>query len=249
MRSILGLNRKELLALQPSDITWIFSAAELLYLIKTLGAFWSYDYEAAAKGIFGLHAELKSGLHSDGFIISRIFLAYPNIRIILAQQIVWRMEEAGIPKPTHIGGIPTGASDLGDDVRKLCGAKSVVLQKLNGHIILQTPLEDGSIIGLIEDFSTRGTGFAEAAQDILSKSPSIRFIPYVLEIINRGGLEAIEVPGIGKFKILPIANHRIDDYPPNECPLCMMGSKPIKPKATDENWRAITTSQSAVPTT
>ena len=249
MKSILGLNKNQLLALQPSDITWIFSAAELVYLIRTLEAFWSFDYEAATQGIFGLHAELKSGLHSDGFIISRIFLAYPNIRMILAQQIVWRMEESGIRKPKYIAGIPDGATGLGNDVRKLCGAKEAILEKVDGRLIMRTILDPSSDIGLIEDFSTRGTGLIEAVTDIYKKNPTVRFVPYVFEIINRGGLESINIPEFGDFKILPIANHRIEDWQPKECPLCMMGSKPIKPKATDENWRAITTSQLIAPIT
>ena len=31
-----------------------------------LGAFWSYDYEALKAGKPGMHALLKSGLHSEG---------------------------------------------------------------------------------------------------------------------------------------------------------------------------------------
>jgi hypothetical protein len=154
------------------------------------------------------------------------------------------MDEMEIPKPTYIVGIPTGATDLGEDVRKLCGSKELILEKtVDGHIILKTIPESNSTIAVIEDFSTRGTGFSEVVREILGKNPSVRIIPYVFEIINRGGLETIDVPEIGSFKIVPLAEHRIEDWHPDKCPLCMMGSKPIRPKATDKNWKAITTSQ------
>jgi orotate phosphoribosyltransferase len=217
-----------------------------LHIITTLGAFWTYNYEAAENGIPGLHAELKSGLHSDGFLISRIFLAHDNIRKIFATQIFYRMQLVGIPFPNYMVGIPTGATGLGDDVRRLCGAKEAILEKVEGHIVLRTALEPESTIALVEDFTTRGTGLRETALDIKSKNPTVRFTPYVLEIINRGGLEVIKVEKVGTFKILPVATKRINDWKPEECLLChKYGSKTIKPKATDENWRLITTSQLA----
>jgi len=96
---------------------------------------------------------------------------------------------------------------------------------------------------LDEDFCTKGTGFKEAVADILSRQPKTKILPLELVIINRGGLTAIAIEGVGEFQVVAVANHRVNDWPPPECPLCKMGSKPIKPKATDENWRLITTSQ------
>ncbi len=244
MGNLLGLNREELLGLDPGDVRWFLTTEEVIHIIKTLGAFWSYNYEAAELGISGLHAELKSGLHSDGFLISRIFLAHDNIRKLFATQIFYRMQQSGLSFPNYMAGIPTGATGLGDDVRKLCGAKEAVLEKVDGHIVLKTDLDPGSTIALVEDFTTRGTGLKETVLDIKSKNPTVKFTPYVLEIINRGGLEVIAVEGVGTFKILPIATKRINDWKPEECLLChKYGSKTIKPKATDANWEAITTSQ------
>jgi len=62
---------------------------------------------------------------------------------------------------------------------------------------------------------------------------------------------------VGLFKIAAIVDHRINDWDPDtECILChpefdktlpegvtVLPSERIKPKATDENWGIITTSQ------
>jgi hypothetical protein len=97
---------------------------------------------------------------------------------------------------------------------------------------------------LIEDFCTRGTGFKEAVKAVLENCPSSKILPFDPVILNRGGLKAIDVPGVGAFTVLPVVEWRIEDWDPTEgCPLCRMGSTPIKPKETEANWQAITTSQ------
>lgn len=67
-----------------------------------------------------------------------------------------------------------------------------------------------------------------------------------LVLINRGGLEQIDFSDMGSpmtFKVISLVEHRINDWDQTECPLCKIGSKRIKPKVTEENWRLITTSQ------
>lgn len=208
-----------------------------------LNSFWAYDYEAAKQGRFGKHAELKSLNHSDGFFISRILLKEPNIRAIMANQLVMRFNERELSKPDWIVGIPDGATKLGKDVANLMGVRYAEMKKEDGRIVMVSKVEPGESLLLVEDFCTKGTGFTEAVKDIAVKNPAVKFIPLELVIINRGGLNEIVVDGVGAFDIVAAANHRVNDWVPVECPLCKMGSVAIKPKATDENWRDITTSQ------
>jgi orotate phosphoribosyltransferase len=250
LKPILEMNREDLLNLDPHYVIQRLKPEEAIHIATTLGGFWTYNYEAAENGIAGLHAELKSGLHSDGFLVSRIFLAPQNIRLLFATQIAMVLQDSRMQIPDYIAGIPTGATELGELVRGIIQARSAVLEKVDGRIVLKTPINPKSTVALVEDFITRGTGFRETVRDIKEKCPDVNIAPYVLAIINRGGLEVIEVDGIGTFKILPIANKRINDWKPEDCPLChKYGSRPIKPKATEENWRAITTSQLTTPIT
>ena len=248
MLKIIGMTKEELLGLHPDSLKrpgsiQLLTEEEVIYIAETLGAHWKYNYEAAKLGKPGLHAELKSLLHSDGFFVSAILLESPNIRTITADQLVLRFNQLGIPKPDWVAGIPKGATKLGEDVAQIMGVKNAKMQKETERIELTTSIGPGESLLLIEDFCTRGTGFKEAVWDILSKQPQVKILPYELVILNRGGLREIVIEGVGSFQVVAVVEHRVNDWQPDECPLCQMGSKPIKPKATEENWRLITTSQ------
>lgn len=236
MLKIMGMSKEELLNLVPHNINWLMTKEEILYIAKTLGSFWEYNYQAAKEGRVGKHALLKSGLHSDGFFVSRILLEPQNIRTIIANQLVLRFNQLEIPKPDWVAGIPEGATKLGQDVASLMGVKNAEMKKEDGRIAMISSIAPGETLLLVEDFCTRGTGFTEAVLDIVSKQPKVKILPYELVIINRGSLSEISVEGVGIFKIIAVATHRVNDWDPSECPLCKMGSVAIKPKATEENW-------------
>lgn len=240
---ILKMGRQELLSLDPKDVRRWLTPEEVVHMAKTLEAFWTYDYEAAKQGKVGLHARLKSERHSDGFFVSRIMLHPWNILYVMARQIVMRLQAAGVPKPDYVAGIPDGATELGEVVTWMLSSKPARMSKTDGRIYLDTPLETDCSLLLVEDFCTRGTGFTEAVRVVKENHPSVYILPYDPVIINRGGLKEIVVEGVGIFKIVAVVENRIEDWEPAECPLCKLGSKPIKPKETEYNWQAITTSQ------
>ncbi len=238
------MNESDVLSLNPDDVSDILIAKEIIHMAKVLNAFWSYNYLAAENGIPGKHALLKSGLHSDGFFISRIFLKNLNVRKIIANQLVLHFNRLGIAKPDRVVGIPKGATELRKEVASIMDVNLAEMQKVDGQIILTSSMEKESLL-LIEDFCTRGTGFTEAVLDINERNPEVNILPYELVVINRGGLTEINVPDVGKFKIVAAANHRINDWKEEDCYLCnKYRSIPIKPKETDKNWKNITTSQS-----
>jgi len=243
MLKIVGMSREGLLNLVPDNINRLLTEEEIVYIAKTLNSYWEYDYEAAKQGRVGRHAELKSLRHSDGFFVSKILLEPQNIRTIIANQLVLRFNQLKVSKPDWVAGIPEGATKLGQDVANLMGVKNAEMKKEDGRIIMVTSIAPNKPLLLVEDFCTRGTGFSEAILDIVSKQPRVKILPYELVIINRGSLSEISVEGVGIFKIIAVATHRVNDWDPSECPLCQMGSVAIKPKATEENWLDITTSQ------
>ena len=248
MLKIIGMTKDELLGLHPDSFRrpgsiQLLTEEEVVYMAETLGAFWKYNYEAAKKGKVGMHAILKSEWHSDGFFISRILLEPSNIRRIMAEQQVLRFNQLGIPKPDWVAGIPDGATQLGMDVAEVMGVKNAEMRKEDKHIAMVSTIAPDETLLWDEDFCTKGTGLREAVSDVLSKQPKVKILPLELVIINRGGLTEIVMEGVGNFQVVAVADHRINDWPSPDCPLCKMGSVPIKPKATDENWRLITTSQ------
>ncbi|MDP3685408.1 MAG: hypothetical protein Q8R32_01085 [bacterium] len=243
MNDILRMTKEKLLALTVETTPWPLTAEGVVHIATTLGAFWVYDYAAAEQGRVGAHALLKSGLHSDGFFDSRILLAPENIRRILSHQIVMRLWEAHIPTPDYVAGVPDGATALGSDIADILGVREAHMEKVDGRIVLKSKIPSGATVLLAEDFCTRGTGFVEAVRAIALKQPFAKILPVDPVIINRGGLKEILVEEVGTFTVLPIAEWRIQDWDPKDCPPCALGSTAIKPKASPENWGALVTSQ------
>lgn len=243
MKNILRMKREELEKLRPEDIDRLFTPEEVFHIAEEFGAYWHYDYEAAERGLVGLHAELKSKRCSNEFFVSKILLANDNIRKIFAAQLKMVMIRDGIPIPNYILAIPDGATGLGKDLADLLKVKFALIKKINGRISLESVLGPGETGLPIEDFVTRGTGSGEAIIDIKKKQPQLIILPYILAIIMRGGVKEVKVEGVGTFVVSPVIERRVNDWDPSDCPLHKMGSKSIKPKATEENWLAITTSQ------
>ncbi len=257
-KQITAMSKEEILAFDPNvfwnecDFSEILGHDDLFHIAKNLDAFWSYDYEALKEGKPGMHAVLKSKLHSDTFFYSKLLLERENIRTILAEQIVANMirmyiyfdgVNREIRLDTQITGIPDGATLLAEEIAKTLGSKNLKMEKVGGKIRLaERPKMKKSIL-LIDDFCTRGTGFKEAVRDIESNYPEVKILPFNMVILNRGGLRDIEVENVGRFRIVPVINYRMSEWTPEECPLCKIGSIPIKPKATDENWQKLTDSQ------
>lgn len=236
------MGKENLLALSPLDVSRSLTPEEVVHIATVLGAFWTYDYNAAEEGRVGMHALLKSGRHSDGFFVSRILLEPENIRLIISHQIAIRLLEAHIPRPDYVAGVPDGATKLGEDIALMLATQKAIMKKVKGHISLKTPIPSGKIVLLVEDFCTRGTGFKEAVLEVKRNQPKTYIIRFDPVIINRGGLKNFSVNG-EIFSVLPVVERRIADWDATECPLCAKGSRAIKPKITDENWQMLIHSQ------
>lgn len=244
--NILGMGIQGILNLKVEDVKRFLTPEEVVHIAKTLGAFWTYDYEAAKQGKVGKHALLKSGLHSDGFFVSRILLAPENVRLIISAQMAMKIRGAlqGQNMPGCIVGVPDGATKLSEDIGAIFGIEVLEMRKIDGRISLVSIVSPEKSILLVEDFCTRGTGLNEAVMAIRASCTEARFVLYEPVIINRGGLKHVSVEGVGNFEVLPVVDWKVQDWDPREkCPLCETGSVAIKPKETEESWREITTSQ------
>ena len=248
---ILDDGQQALLGLSVEDIgDRPLTYEEFMHIAKTLGAMWTYDYQAAGGGKPGMHAELKSGLHSDIFFVSRILLEPPNILDIMAHQVAMKIRnELGTSfVPDHIFGIPDGAKVLGDKVAEILGIPAGLMEKVDGKLVLRTPIQPGEMVLFVEDFFTRGTGYCEAVAELFRVQPLalLAFIDPV--ILNRGNSETAIVDAHNQnwyYRVLSVVKHQANDWDPLVyCKLCEeYGSVAIKPKATDENWARINKSQ------
>jgi orotate phosphoribosyltransferase len=244
---ILQMGRERLLSLDPVDFSEVeLGTSEIIHIARALGFFWQYDYEAAERGKPGKHALLKSGLHSDGFLAFKMLLEIENIRKLMAHQLKLKFKREITIRPSHLVGIPDAATKLAEDLADILGLKTVSVRKVEGRITVMDQLSERDRLLIVEDLCTKGTGFRETVLAIRANNRVVKLLLWELVIVNRGGLEDIDVDGVGAFSIASVANHRIREWEPDpeKCKLCRdYGSVAIKPKASEENWLDITTSQ------
>lgn len=245
MKKITEMNKGDLLNLNTDQMRRRLRASEIAHIAKTLDAAWEYDYQAAKDGRVGKHAELKCGRHSDIFFSSKIFLRYANIRSLMARQLTQKFyDKFSLVRPDWVIGIPDGATELGREIAVFLASRRGDAVKRNGKIILKSSILSQETVLLVEDVCTKGTALKEMASAIWNKHWTAQVLRPALVLINRGGLECVDLnSGRDAFSIISLVQYKANDWDPAECPLCKIGSEPIKPKATDENWQLLTTSQ------
>jgi orotate phosphoribosyltransferase len=242
--TILKLKKEELLKLEPEKMKFWLGKREIFHILRELGGLWLYDYEAAQRGKVGYHAQLKSGRCSDGFLNFKEILKYPNLRKILANQLVFLFQSLGLPKPHYLAGIPNSAKELGKEMAEMLGVKAAeIIKDEKGRMQLITPIFSQESLLLIDDVCTRGTGFQEAIETIKRKNKKIVVLPYNFVIFNRGRSDFLYIKKRGIYQIVALVKHQINDWEPTDCPLCKIGSKRIKPKISQENWQKLINSQ------
>lgn len=237
-KTIVGVSKEDLLVLKPEQVTWMFSEEEILYLFGVFEGFWAFNDGMP------YHAELRSGLCSDGFFYSKKVLESDNLCKILANQIAQRFLHTGFGKPDYVIGIPDGASKLGEHVAGALDAELVEVKKDGSSFIILTDLQPGKSVLVVEDFSTRATAFQVLEPLIYEKQPMIDMVPLLMTILLRGLIPQIDTEH-NRYFVSPLVEHRIMEYEPGPktCYMCDQGSKPIKPKPADQpqNWGLLNT--------
>lgn len=229
------MNKKELLALNPSYIDTRLTGPEIFYLYKIFDGYWWYDISKLdRKNPPKYHPKLKSKLCSDLFLDSNSILKHENIRRIIANQLIWKYlsinlsgNNLGWKNPTHIAGIPDGAKLLGGDIARILGVKEIDLMKKDGKISLNTQLKVYKFAIFIEDVCVRGTALKEAVNAMLESDCRGQILPFVLSIVNRSGQTQIETSSGFIFNIFSLLSIKANEWKQSECPFCEADSEPI----------------------
>lgn len=242
-KTLTELTKEEILALDPAD----FSEQEILSGViiawaKTLGCYWKFKGTSENPDV---HAILKAKTHSNEFFYIREMLEYENIRKIIAWKLAGFIQERG--KNVFIAGIPKGASKLAKDIAEIAGLKYAEMQKdENERIRFVTELPPDSVIIFVEDVSTRRTAVRESYREAINVSPGVRIVRYILAVIDRAKSKAFDffiyndLAPEKPFMVKSLVTADSDEWAVESgevCPLCQMGSKPMKPKTPAENWK------------
>lgn len=247
LKDITKLSKDELISLEPKQVARrLLRPEEIWHIVNTFNVCWRYDYEKAKIGRVGYHAELSGGDHSDVFFNFPLLFNHKNLLIIMAEQLVLRhKKQADAEKPDWVAGIPNGAKVFGGEVSHFLNTRSADLRKDENRMILKSRICPIESVLLVEDVCTKGTAFKKAILAIRHKQPRAMILDYVLVFMRRG-IPTIKIDDC-EYKIVSLINIENKDqdnrWAPALCPLCKMGSQPIKPKNPPASWILLTSSQ------
>lgn len=211
---------------------------EILSWFRNENAYWIYDGEPSPKKA---HAELTSGLCSNGFFDCLLVLRYPNIAEILGRQLgEISMERIG--RVDWVVSSSYAAITFGHEVAKTLGAIFMLVEKdpddPKGKKMVwrrMTIPAEAQVLQVEELISTSGT-FKEvrrAVEDGNSVKP-VNFISSVEALIHRPPKLPIEYDG---RRVIAVIEKEIQAFDPKECPYCAVGSPRYRPKI---HWAELT---------
>lgn len=190
------------------------------------------------------HAELTTGLCSNGFFDCLRVLKYINLSEILAVQLALKLERIiGPERINQIGwviGSPMAAITFSHDVAKAMGIPiSMFTEKdpANPKKIIwkRMAIPAGEKVLQIEELITTSHTLLEGEKAVREGNPNpIEFVPYVGAVVHRPPKMVDNYEG---KKVVAIIEKEIWAVPQDGCGLCKKGSKRLKPKS---NWAELT---------
>lgn len=203
---------------------------------KERNALWIHDGNSKSP-----HALLTSGKHSTGFFNSRLIIADELILSEGASDLIELLMDLGvdISEVGCVVGPQTGATKLAeficDQIKTIthseCFWASPAKGEVEGQKVMvftdeDVPLVAGQTVLLCEDVLTTGGSIELTSTAVENIGGNV--LPFVLVLVNRSGLTEI-----GGRKIISLIHKSMPTYTMDECPLCLAGSKALRPK---DNW-------------
>lgn len=195
------------------------------------GALWIHSGAEAQP-----HALLTSGMHSNGFFNSRLIIQDEELLRQAAADLAELFRQREHRWAGCVVGPQTGATKLAE-----------FLSEFLSHSIWASPAKSGPDepksmvlsaedalkvyfrrVLLCEDVVTTGASTLLTIEAVTRADGGL--FPYLLTLVNRSGHSHI-----GDCKILALIDKAMPIWSPEECPLCLAGSEPIRPKDPD-NW-------------
>ncbi|TFG35578.1 MAG: hypothetical protein E4H47_01160 [Parcubacteria group bacterium] len=190
------------------------------------------------------HAELSSGLCSNGFFDCQRVLCYPNVAEILAFQLAWEikicMREEKIEKIDVVVAPAYAAIPFGHEVARVLGAKFMFTEKdpsdPKGKRMLwqRMSIPTGANVLQVDELITTAGTIKEVRRAIQEGNPDlVTFVPFVGTIVYRPESLKSEQG----YEIISLIKQEVQNFEPNECPYCKAGSPRFRPK---KNWDKLT---------
>ena len=209
----------------------------ILHWFDLCDAAWVYDGDPKKP-----HAELTSGMCSNGFIDCMKVLKYPNITEILAKQLVRLLAVHGVDKPPDwVIGSAYAAITFSYEVARAYGAVHGFVEKdptdPKGKKMLwaRMKIPAGANVLQVEELITTSGTMMEVRRAVQEgNGEPVNFLPLVGALVHRPP----KLPAdYGDRKVIALIEKEIWAVDPKDCPLCQLGSVRYRPKT---HWSELT---------
>lgn len=220
----------------------VITPEEVTHILKLCDAYWIHSGDPKDP-----HVELTSGKCSNGFVDVLRAVHYTNICQLLGHQMVKVIETTLFPESDDeagydgdnidwvIGSDHAGAA-ISHSVATILGVQHDFTEKGPNKTQLwkRFPIRPGDAVLQVEDLmTTTGTTLAVRSGIREGSAPNpVVFVPVVGVVVHRSNVYEIE-----GSPVVYLAHYDIDDWKPQDCPLCAAGSERLRPK---QNWDRLT---------
>lgn len=233
------MEKIDLRALDPRDYRkQVMTPSQVLALFENEDACWFYQGEPCSERP---HAELTSGLCSNGFIDCLRVLRYPNIAEVLGFQLARLLRDMKV-RPDWVVSSAYAAITFGHEVAKAMKAIFMLAEKdpqdpqAKRMVWRRMTIPTGARVLQVEELITTSGTFQEvrrAVEEGNAEKPVV-FISDVGALVHRPPKLPIEY---GDRRVIALIEREIQAFKPEECPYCKIGSTRYRPKT---HWRELT---------
>lgn len=204
--------------------------------LKRMDAAWLYDGDPSKP-----HAELTSGLHSNGFFDCLRAFSRPGLCAFLADFLAQELKAQDLGRVDWVVGSAYAAITFSYEVAKSLGAvhgfveKDPADPKGKRMVWQRMTIPEGSRVLQAEELITTAGTFLEVRRAIQEgNAEPVDFLPVVGALVHRPPKLPVDY---GLFKVFALLEIEIQAFKPEECPWCKSGSKALRPKT---HWKELT---------
>jgi len=170
------------------------------------------------------HFVLTSGLHSRFYFQCAKVFQYPWYGEVLCRDIAdhFKGEKIDVVVSPAVGGIV-----VGQEIARLLRVRAIFAERIENKMVLRRgfKISAGERVLAAEDVTTTGGSVKEVMDVVREKGGEIVAATAVVD--RSGGKIDFGVPYFSLFQM------EIENFSPDECPMCKAGSAAVKPGSRD----------------
>jgi len=213
------------------------SVKEILSWFDACDAYWMHSGDTSDP-----HAELTSGMCSNGFFDCLRVLKYVNLSEILANQLARKIRTAiSDQKVDWVIASPMAGITFGHDVARALGASIFMFTEKDpdqkGKMLWKRmAIPEGETVLQIEELTTTSKTLNAVQEAVDASNPNpVNWLPRIGIFVHRP--PRLPVYSYGGRRVVPLIERAIWAVRPDECQLCKDGSVRYRPKT---HWRELT---------